>query len=328
METKSFLSNLWVIFATFCLLLVGCEITVKEEVVAPASNGNPNTNIPSIVNYGIVYAYPGDAWDESDRPAIRERLTYLRSLGVNTVIQVFSGNMMSMGTEQNWLIFLDEAQRADIQVVARLYPSNEGNGKNFNYQDIDKFLQVVQEHPALLAYLGLHEPLEQMGSKQLQSFYRHIKEVAPNVRVAHYLDDMAWFEASLRFPGRRFDTEICDICIIWYYPALYEGDVPAFDLEHLQNMVRANRALVNERSPDSELWFLGQTYSSKQSNLRMPSTEEMKIIFDVASQEGVDGFLWYPWLHDQYDKVLSDPEMEAQRELIKTIYETYNSQIP
>jgi hypothetical protein len=101
-----------------------------------------------------------------------------------------------------------------------------------------------------------------------------------------------------------------------------------FDLEHLQEMVQANRALVDERSPDSELWFLGQAHSNPADGFRMPTVQEMEKMFDAASQEGVDGFLWYAWLHDQYEIVLNDPEVELQREAIQTIYKTYIENTP
>ena len=156
---------------------------------------------------------------------------------------------------------------------------------------------------------------------------------------------MAWFDDNLRFPGRYFTAEICDICIVWYYPAIFiNGDAVDYqhlsfhgsningdavlDIQHLREMVRANRALVNERSQGSELWFLGQAHSQPENMVRMPTPEEMETIFKVATQEGVDGFLWYTWLHDQYDRVLSDPGMEPQREAVRTIYETYISSAP
>jgi hypothetical protein len=317
--------TIWKIIGIVCLTLSTCNTPVKTETVTllPTDTDNPVMESPRIAYYGVVYPYPENGWNESDRLTIRERLVYLRSLGINTVVQVFSSEMIAAGTQQNWLIFLDEAQQVGVQVVAYLYPSNEGRGKEFNYHDIDEFLSVVRDHPALLAYLGLHEPLEQFDSEQLRGFYRHIKNVAPGLLVAHYMDDMAWFDDSPRFPGRYFTAEICDICVIWYYPAIFINEDAVLDMEHVQEMVSANRALVNERSPDSELWFLGQAHSQQENMVRMPTPEEMETIFKVATQEGVDGFLWYAWLHDQYEQVLSDPGMEPQRGAIRMIYETH-----
>lgn len=317
--------TIWKTIGVICLILSTCNTPVETETIIPLPT---NSAIPVIENshifyYGMVYPYSKNEWNEDDQPAIRERLAYLHSLGINTVVQAFSSEMIAKGTKQDWLIFLDEAQQVGIQVIARLYPSNEGIGREFNFQDIDEFLLLIQGHPALLAYLGLHEPLELFDSEQLQEFYRHIKAIAPDVRVAHFIDDMAWFDANPRFPGRIFGAEICDICIIWYYPALYKNDTFVFDMEHLQEMIRANRALVNERSSSSELWFLGQAHSQQENMVRMPTSKEMEIIFEVTLQEEVDGFLWYAWLHDQYDQVLSDPGMEFQREAIRMIYETY-----
>lgn len=296
----------------------------KNLTSSPLTNSAiTNVNIVYLDHYGVVYPYSEVSWTEDKRLAIRKSLMYFQKLGINTVIQVFSSTMIEKGLQKNWLIFLDEAQRAGIRVVARLYPSNEGNGKEFNYRDIDEFLSIVHGHPALLAYLGLHEPLERFDSKQLQGFYRHIKMIAPDVQVANYMDDMKWYDVNPLFPGRYYSGEICDICIIWYYPAIYKNGVPAFEMDHLQKMVQANRKLVDDRSPYSELWFLGQAYSYDPDGIRMPTREEMEAIFNMASQEGVNGFLWYAWLHDQYDEVLGDPEMEPQQEAVWTIYEKY-----
>jgi hypothetical protein len=55
----------------------------------------------------------------------------------------------------------------------------------------------------------------------------------------------------------------------------------------------------------------------------MPTPEEMELMYTIAEQERVDGFLWYTWLHSNYDQVLSDPEMEAQRQAVRHIYESH-----
>lgn len=308
----------WKVLCILCMILAGCAQTTEITPDVPFVE-----TTPYVSHYGVVYPFPEKDWDESKRPAIREHLIYLHSLGINTVVQVFTSKAIETGSQKSWLIFLDEAQQVGIQVIARLYPSNEENGTEFNYQTIDEFLSIVQDHPALLAYLGLHEPLEQYNSEQLQGFYRHIKSINPNIRVANYMADMAWFDANPRFPRRHFTTEICDICIIWHYPSMFQNNNNFFDLEHLERMVRVNRTLVDERSPESELWFLGQAHSNLPDGFRVPTTAEMETMFEAASRAGVDGFLWYAWLHDQYDIVLGDPEMEMHRQTILTIYEHY-----
>lgn len=275
--------------------------------------------------YGVVYAYSKSDWTESDRQAIREHLEYLQGLGVNTIVQVFSSRLIGTGRESDWLILLDEAERINMRVVARLWPLEDWNGQEFDFQQIEGFLTVVQDHPALLAYLGLHEPLEELDSDQLREYYLGVKSLAPELPIAHLLGNMAWFETSLRFSNRDFTTGICDICIVWYTPAHYLHGEPVFEGDLFREIVRENRQLVEERAPDVQLWVMGQTYTQLQhrDQLRMPTPEEMELMYIVAEQERVDGFLWYPWLHSSYDQVLGDPDMEPQRQAMRYIYETY-----
>ena len=275
--------------------------------------------------YGVVYAYPASVWTEADRQAIREHLEYLQGLGVNTIVQVFSSRLIGTGREEDWLILLDEAERAQIRVIARLWPSNDWNGQDFDFQTVQGFLDVVQDHPALLAYLGLHEPLEQFDSDQLRGFYAGVKELAPGLAIANYMANMAAFEASARFPNRDFTAGICDICIVWYYPCRYLYGEPAFEEDLVLETMRENRRLVDERAPEAQLWFLGQAYTQQQHRrqLRMPTPEEMEAIYIIAEQEGADGFLWYPWAHGNYDQMLGDPDMEPQRQAVRRIYEDH-----
>ena len=276
-------------------------------------------------HYGLVYAYSSNDWTEADRPAIRKHFGYLREMGVNTIVQIFSSRLIGSGREQDWLILLDEAEQANIQVIARLWPSNDWNGSEFNFQTIQSFLAVVQNHPALLAYLGLHEPLEQFNSDQLQSFYTGVKRLAPQLAIANYMGNMAWFDKNLRFPNRAFGAGICDICIIYYYPAREVNGQPVLDQDMLREVLRTNRKLVDERAPRAQLWFLGQAYTLRgyRPPLRMPTPEEMETIYLTAMQERVDGFLWYPWVQANYDQVLSDPEMEPQRQAVRRIFENH-----
>lgn len=281
--------------------------------------------VPTSYPYGVVYAYSKSDWTESDRQAIREHLEYLRGLGVNTIVQVFSSHLIGTGREKDWLILLDEAELINMRVVARLWPLEDWNGQEFDFQPIKSFLDVVQDHPALLAYLGLHEPLEVFDSDQLREFYLGVKSLAPELAIAHLLGNMAWFERSSRFPNRDFTAGICDICIVWYTPARYLNGEPAFEEDLFHEIVQENSELVEERVSDAQLWVMGQSYTQLQHRhqLRMPTPEEMELMYIIAEQERVDGFLWYPWLHSQYDQVLSDPDMEAQRQAMRYIYESY-----
>lgn len=297
-------------------LLIGCATRTEPSPTARMSE-------PLFRPYGVVYPYPASDWTEADRPGIRAHLTYLRELGVNTIVQVFSSRLIGTGRERDWLIVLDEAERANIRVVARLDSPTQWNGREFDLRAVQSFLAVVQNHPALLAYLGLHEPLEQFNSNQLRDFYSDVRDLAPEVAVAHYMGNIAWFEASLRFPKRDFTPGICDICIIWYYPARYVDGQPAFEEDRARQIMQTHRRLISERAPEAQLWFLGQTFaqSEHERTLRMPTPGEMERLYALAEREQVDGFLWYPWLHGSYDQVLGDPEMEPQRNAVRQIHE-------
>lgn len=289
------------------------------------SDSIPEATSPSYP-YGVVYAYSENDWDEHDRQTIRERLEYLQGLGVNTIVQVFSSRLIGTGRERDWLILLDEAERVNMHVIARLWPLEDWNGQEFDFQPIQSFLTVVQNHPALLAYLGLHEPLERFDSDQMREFYAGVKRIAPGLPIAHFMGNMAWFKESQRFPNRDFTTGICDICIVWYYPTRYLYGEPVFEEDLFREVLQENRELVDERAPDAQLWFLGQTYTQlqHQHQLRMPTPEEMELMYIIAEQERADGFLWYPWQHGHnYDQVLSDPDMESQRQAVRHIYESY-----
>jgi uncharacterized protein affecting Mg2+/Co2+ transport len=328
------------IWALIGPLLTGCLLATavsQNQNLDPEDTAQPEARLltpfpPTVIPqptvslpYGLTYTSAQSHWSETDRGMLRDELEMMQELGVNTVIQTFSSRLIGTGDEADWLIFLDEAERADIRVVARLWPLTDGDGTTFDFEPAAAFLDVVGDHPALLAYLGLHEPLERFNSEQMRAFYDGMKQIAPDLPVAHYMGGMALFDGSIRFPGRRFTAGICDICIVWCTPAQTRGGEPYFDETDLVNTVRDNRQIVDERSPDSELWFLGQTYALEghRHQLRMPTPEEMALIFDTAIAEGVDGFLWYPWLHGSYDAVLSSPGMEAQQEAVRQIYEDY-----
>lgn len=300
--------------------------------IVPCVNRDPAAETaPDPHPYGVVYAFSKSDWTEADREAIREHLEYLRGLGVNTIVQVFSSRLIGTGAEKDWLILLDEAERMDMRVIARLWPLEEWHGETFNLDPIRCFLAVVQDHPALLAYLGLHEPLEKFDSDQMRDYYASVKRLAPEVLIAHYMANMAWFDQSLRFRNRELSSGICDICIVWYTPARYLDGEPLFEGNLFQEIVRANRELLDKRAPDAQLWVMGQTYAQHQHRhqLRMPSPDEMELMYTIAEQERVDGFLWYPWVHGSiYDQVLSDPEMESQRQAVRQIYESHILEAP
>lgn len=307
---------------------------VTPEEAAPVSEVLPSpsptdmlapTVKPPNYPYGVVYSFETSDWSEADREAVWNSLNLLNELGVTTTVQTFSSRLIGMGRESDWLIYLDEAERAGIKVVARLWPLEVWDGQDLGLDKVKTFLDVVGGHPALLAYIGLHEPLEIYDSDQLRLFYTKIKAINPDIPLAQYMGNMALFDSTLLFPNREFTAGICDICIIWSTPARYLDGEVFLDEVDVQDTVRQNRLLIDERAPESELWYLGQAYAlgEHRHTLRMPTPEEMETIFVIARREGADGFLWYPWFHNTYDQVLSDPESAEQRQAVAIIARKY-----
>ncbi len=300
--------------------------TIDSEAGTPqpgASTTCQSSAAQRRARYGVVYPYQ-NVWTEADRPAIRERLAYLRGLGVDVVVQVFSSALVDAGQEQDWLIFLDEAQAQDIQVIARLWPPRDWDGAQFDFRYVGRFLTTIEGHPAVLAYFGLHEPLETFSGDQLRAYYQTVKGYAPHMPILHAMSNIAGFEADPRFGDRRFTDGICDLCAIWYYPFRVVDGEAVFERQRVQEVIIANDALVRARDPDAQLWFLAQAYAMEQHSppLRMPSAEEMSFLADLVLEGScVDGLLWYPWIHSSYDQVLGDPALAAQQQAIGTIYE-------
>jgi hypothetical protein len=140
------------------------------------------------------------------------------------------------------------------------------------------------------------------------------------------MSDIAGFEADPRFGDRRFTDGICDLCAIWYYPFRIQGGEPVAEYQRVRDVIAANDALVRERDPDAQIWFLGQTYAmaGHRPPLRMPSAEEMRSLAQLLLEDPhIDGLLWYPWNHSSYDQVLGDPASGLQREAVQAIYEQY-----
>jgi len=299
--------------------------------LAPAEATGPSSPAALLYepdDYGIVYLYPyaPSEWDPGDVDQMQAALQMAKDMGVTTIIQPFGSALLGTGNESRWLLFLDEAQIIGIDVVAYLWPKDESDPDYpYNREDLKDFLDVVGDHPALLGYVALHEPLEQaagISDDDLRDFYTEMKAYEPNAMLGHYMADIAYAEEH-RTDGWTFSDGMCDICIIWYYPFRYVAGNPVFEEDLVPPVVESNIDLVNARDPDAEVWFLGQafTQSSHPRDLRMPTPEEMRQLYWMVMQEPVDGFLWYTWNHNAgiYDEVLSDPDMEDQQAVVGNV---------
>jgi len=284
-------------------------------------------------DYGVLYIYPhlSNDWYPSDRDAMDAVLNQVKDLGVTIVIQTFPQSLVgNPAREDHWLLFLDAAEEVDIDVIAYLWPSTvyPNVGDPFDYDDLKAFIDVVGDHPALIGYIGLHEPLEpleEISEQELKDFYTEMKTYAPNLKIAHFLGNISYWDENRT--DWDFSDGVCDICMIYYFPFRYLSGDPVYEQDILLSVVEPNVEIVAERDPDAELWFLGQAFeqSAHYRNLRMPTPEEMKELYWDVMQYPLDGFMWYSWRHtDQYDALLGDPGMEEQQEAVgNMVLKTY-----
>jgi hypothetical protein len=319
-------------------LAIGCVLAIiilwgVMGVPAPAKAiGQASRLLPFEPNhYGVVYLYPhlSNDWGPGDIPAMEDALSQMKALGITTVIQTFPESLLGGPYESYWLHFLDAAQTVGIDVVAYLWPSTvyPNPGDPFYYDDLKAFIDVVGDHPALIGYIGLHEPLEPLegiSEQELKDFYTEMKTYAPNLKIAHFMGNIAYWDENR--DDWDFSDGVCDICMIYYFPFRYVNGDPVYEQDIVLSVVGPNMSLVQERDPDAELWFLGQafTQSAHFRNLRMPTPEEMETLYLDVMQEPLEGFMWYSWRHtDQYDELLGDPGMEDQQGAVGDISDAY-----
>lgn len=319
-------------------LIVGCVLATISlgGAVGPSKPVGAVALAPTALlygptRYGTVYIYPTltSDWDPGDIGAMEEALSGVKDLGLDTIIQTFPAGLVGSGNESRWRLFLDAAQTVGIDVVAYLSPNNvyPTPGAPFYYEDLKAFLDVVGDHPALIGYVGLHEPLEPtegISEDELKAFYTEMKNYAPNLKIAHYMGNIAYWDENRE--DWAFSDGVCDICIIYYFPFRYVSGEPVYDRDIVLSVVQSNVPLVQERDPDAELWFFGQAFaqSAHWQNLRMPTPDEMVALYLDVMHEPVDGFMWYPWCHtDIYDSSLGDEGMEEQQEAVKDIADNY-----
>ena len=284
-------------------------------------------------SYGVVYMYPyaPSEWDPGDMNAMTTTLQIAKNMGLDTIIQPFPAALIGTPNEGNWLNLLDAASEVGVQIVAYLWPYDAYTGdpdNPFDYSGIEAFISVIRNHPALKGYIGLHEPLEPargISADELRGFYTHMKPLAPNAKIAHYMANIAYWEAN-RTDGWAFSDGMCDMCIVWYFPFRMQNGNPVYEQDLVPPVVQQNLALVAARDPDAELWFMGQTFAqaAHPRNLRMPTADEMRQLYLLVMQEPVDGFVWYPWQQtDVYDEILADPGNEQQQQQVVYVADHY-----
>lgn len=313
----------------FILLTLCFTLSTQPSLQAKADESRSLPYEPE--HYGLVYLYPHVDWGPDKREDMDRVLADIKAKGVTTIIQTFSASLVGTPETDAWLIFLDAAEAADIDVIAYLwprttYPVIDGP---FNYAALKGFLDVVGDHPALIGYVGLHEPLEPpmgISADKLRSFYTEMKSFAPDLLLTHFMGNMAYAEAH-RTDGWTFTDGMCDICLIWYYPFETIDGQLVYEEDQLSAVIKANIDLIIERNLHARVWFLGQSFAAPGNyprQLRMPTAAEMEAMYLRVMEQPTHGFVWYPWNHTEvYGQVLSDPGLEEQQEMVQQISDRY-----
>ena len=326
----------WILVSTLLVLTSLAAILVQVQAKTAVSSTLGVSESTSALpyepdHYGLVYLYTHSDWGQDKRAEMDAALTEAKAKGIDTIVQTFSASYVGTPETVNWLIFLDAAAAAEIEVVAYLWPRTTYPivGDPFYYDDLKAFLDVTGNHSALIGYIGLHEPLEpqmEISADDLRSFYLEMKTYAPHLLIAHYIGNMAYAEAH-RTDGWQFSDNMCDICMIWYYPFEMIDGTPIYNDPPVVTAVTENLALIADRDPDAQLWFLGQSFTAPDTfprHLRMPTAAEMEDLYLLVMTYPVDGFFWYPWNHTEaYDEVLCDPGMEDQQAEVSDIGNRY-----
>jgi hypothetical protein len=83
-----------------------------------------------------------------------------------------------------------------------------------------------------------------------------------------------------------------------------------------------------QADPDATLCVGLQTHGRDPGTpgafVRMPTADEMRDNAAIVFGElGVTCGLWYPYRHNAYDHVLSDPEFGEQRQVVAETYDLY-----
>jgi len=211
---------------------------------------------------------------------------------------------------------LDLAQSLNMKLVLRLPSGDWGwNGNQFDLTPLREF-EPVFDHPALLAFYGLHEPWKRFNADQLRLFYQQFQEVVAGHNV------LLWQDLGHIRP--TFTDGICDLCGVSAYPHIWGRDG-----ESVNDWERTTRKL------DEALQYMAGTSATLCVTLqgfgwesprryRMPTPEEyIENARLVVETYGVRCITNYPWAHNAYDYVLSDADQAPLREAVRQMSERY-----
>lgn len=218
------------------------------------------------------------------------------------------------------LDLLEIAESYGLRVILRITNTGDWgwNGSSFDLSPLASFEPVIGGHPALFAVYGLHEPWERFTVSQLRQFYYRWQGVAPSLPMWHDLGHVP----------PTFTDGICDVCAIAANPHAWdEEDRPVNDYEKIRAKIWEAQTYI-QADPDAILCVSPQAYGQNPNApgppVRMPTADEMRENASIVFGEfQVTCGLWYPYNHDSYAYVLSDPQFGEQRQVVAETYNLY-----
>jgi len=325
LQTKKGSSQMrrWIAAITCILGLILAVMTVRADPLQHPAPQPAVASQPALspagdwVPYGTTYVWSSDF---SDLEGLRARLQYVHSLGVRTLIQMHNPDAPSSALRR----FLDEADALKIRVIVRLSgttvdPPWGWDGEHFDWTPLETFLNAagIANHPALLAIYGLHEPWRDFTPDEIQRFYTEFHQIAGDIHLYH---DLLWVNET---PESALLPGMCDLCEISSMPHTWRYGSPANSEPHVTEKIVRYTSHIRQADPNAQIWIEAQTYQWTPANFRMPTANDMLWHADLLMEHvDFDGLLWYPYLHT-YEHQLGDDGMEAQRQAVRTVYDTY-----
>jgi len=225
---------------------------------------------------------PGPARQTAD-------LLDLKQSGFNTLhTYAFEHNDVN-DTDANALDYLDMAQELGFKVMLGLR-RDWYQGTELNQAAIEKRVQQLRDHPALLCWTLWDEPDFNLANvPRVQAVYDIVNRLDP------FHPAMPVFMSG---GGRPFRAAT-DINLLDCYPGAGNADLlPAV-------FVRTRAAI-----PDKPLWYVAQAY---QQGDKLPSETDMRLYWKYALEADAKAIFWYSYGGDgkAWDSIRIPPEHYA-----------------
>jgi hypothetical protein len=309
----------WVVAAGLVLLLgvlSACSATGRGQPVPPLSADDATTDAMTAVSPAMLLptATPSDSlgfgmdYCGDDLAACAELgASWSRHTGVTTVAQAKRA--------------LDEAESLEMRLILRMNQGDWGwNGREFDLSILET-MRPLFDHPALLGFYGLHEPLERFSLAELRLFYRQYRQIVEDPTLLLWHDIMGIPDS--------FTDDICDLCGVATNPHINDPTTgqPINDWTRTDSrLITAQRNL--EGTTRSALCVLVQVYGGDGRHiLRMPTPDEYREnVRRIVVDHGVRCLANYAYHHNAYEQTLGDPDQAALQTAVRETGQRYFGQ--